>query len=126
MKAALTSGSLSATGDLLAQFSQGELKKVSTRAEGWSKPLRQSSPIHLHRTLLPLLLHILPNTATQTSCLTHGVTLNTSSCSIQKQGQQPSPYDPSRTLRMFGYGWFLYGPYQVKCQETACLQWLSY
>lgn len=31
----------------------------------------------------------------------------------QKEGKQPAPYDPSRTLRMFGFGLCIYGPYQV-------------
>ncbi|KAF5837020.1 hypothetical protein DUNSADRAFT_4945 [Dunaliella salina] len=55
-KAALTSGSLSATGDLLAQFGQAQIN--------------------------------------------------------QRQGRLSNPYDPSRTLRMFGYGLCIYGPYQ--------------
>lgn len=31
---------------------------------------------------------------------------------LQSQGKQPASYDPTRTLRMFGYGLLWYGPYQ--------------
>ncbi|WIA08168.1 hypothetical protein OEZ85_007622 [Tetradesmus obliquus] len=55
-KAGLTSGTMSAAGDLLAQFLTGQLAK--------------------------------------------------------SQGKQPAAYDPTRTLRMFGYGLLWYGPYQ--------------
>mmetsp|Transcript_30836 Transcript_30836/g.56109 ORF Transcript_30836/g.56109 Transcript_30836/m.56109 type:complete len:223 (+) Transcript_30836:51-719(+) len=30
----------------------------------------------------------------------------------EKRKQKPQPYDPSRTLRMFGYGLLWYGPFQ--------------
>lgn len=56
LKAALTSGSLSATGDLLAQALQAK--------------------------------------------------------DARSRGAEPAPYDPSRTLRMFGFGLCFYGPYQ--------------
>lgn len=31
---------------------------------------------------------------------------------LQSRGKSPAPYDPLRTLRMFGFGLCWYGPYQ--------------
>jgi protein Mpv17 len=66
LKAALTSGSLSATGDLLAQFAVSQFSKSA--------------------------------------------------------GAQPDAYDPSRTARMFGFGFLLYGPLQFYWYNL--LDWL--
>jgi protein Mpv17 len=66
LKAALTSGSLSASGDLLAQFAVSQFAKSA--------------------------------------------------------GKQPDAYDPSRTARMFGFGFAFYGPFQFYWYNL--LDWL--
>jgi hypothetical protein len=93
MKAAMTSGTMSAAGDLLAQFLTGQQAKAGVSA--------------LRRRLLL--------TGGPVPASTHGLCCLLLPCCVlcaQSRGKSPAAYDPLRTLRMFGFGLCWYGPYQ--------------
>lgn len=99
-KAALTSGSLSATGDLLAQFGHAQINQVCV--------------------YYGILAKMFENLLFWQN-LIHEATF---SFHTQRQGKAANPYDPSRTLRMFGFGLCIYGPYQVIGRHTTrMLKW---
>jgi protein Mpv17 len=99
VKAAITSGSLSSVGDLLAQFL---LKRHAEVCCSSSSPGLQSC---LHHELR------IARTTPAERCWHPGTTPPPPLHHPQSAGKE-YVYDPSRTARMFGFGLCFYGPYQ--------------
>lgn len=96
----MTSGTMSAAGDLLAQFLTGQQAKVRSflcsrleLAAAWScVPCTAATAWVIDRI----------RAEADTLLIAH----------TQSRGKAPAAYDPLRTLRMFGFGLCWYGPYQ--------------